>query len=227
VKATGENTTANRICGERGQSCSAAAIQGQFQCAGPVKLAGDSSPIKLAEKVGIPYLTKNWLCTAMRRLNKVWLFDQMLRAGMGGKNAARMVGVRHITVWRWHRSWILSGKQFHALIPKFARSGRGSWQVDALPKLPARLVDLLEGIGAVCGSQRAWHFVVEQPGCPAELREFVKSRRYLPSGLRDLAGGRRTADGLVRQSGRWLVLRLPRSGKSGKHRHIISLEGWA
>jgi len=107
-------------------------------------------------------------------------FADLMRSGFSRAAAAQKLSVGTTTVWRWENGFREHG--LAGLAPKTERCGRHpAISADKIPDWIVVAVQKLQAMGI--GHERAWRIVAADPHCPAELKEFVGTRRRLPPSL--------------------------------------------
>jgi hypothetical protein len=97
---------------------------------------------------------------------------ELKAAGLSEVKAAKMVGTSPPTLWRWRRR----------IVPATDRCGRKS--PIARFTISDRLISKVQKLRvAGCSNPRAWRALADDPNCPKDLAEFLRTMPAIPKSL--------------------------------------------
>jgi len=103
-----------------------------------------------------------------------------LKPQMGGRRAARAIGVNFFTIWRWSNGFRQNG--LSGLVPKTPNCGRKP-MIEGI-KISVAWLRRVEAMILQTGSLKAaFRKAAGDADCPAELRRLIHGRKHVPESL--------------------------------------------
>lgn len=149
----------------------------QYQCNRPATLCGRQPPMNAKNQRARRALTTNQTFALRFRLRQLAAFKRYRRQGFPVTEAERLAGLSPATRWRWESAFRKHGRA--GLVPGISPGRPSSSASFAITVKIVLAVQELQ-VQRRCGNAAAWRVFADDPRCPADLANFLRTVKYIP-----------------------------------------------